>query len=100
MEKGGYIYILTNRNNTVLYTGVTSDLYKRIWEHKNHLFRSSFTAKYNVEKLVYFEMLEDIETAIHREKQIKGGSRKKKEDLINSVNPEWRELYSEIEDLR
>jgi putative endonuclease len=100
MEKGGYIYILTNKNNTVLFTGVTSDLYKRVYEHKHHLYSNSFTAKYNVEKLVYYEMFEDIETAIHREKQIKSGSRKKKKDLINSMNPEWKELFNDIEDLR
>ena len=99
-KKGGYIYIMTNKNNTVLYVGVTSDLYKRIYEHKTHKYKQSFSERYNLDKLVYFEMLTDIETAIKREKQIKGGSRKKKEDLINSINKNWKDLYNQIELLR
>ncbi len=90
-----YIYILTNKNNTVLYTGVTSDLEKRIIEHINKTFKG-FTQKYNVDKLVYFEEYGDIRDAIAREKQIKAGSRKKKEDLINSINPEWNDLFEDI----
>jgi len=96
MEKGGAIYIMTNKNKTTLYVGVTSDLKKRIYEHKNHLFKNSFTDKYNLELLVYYEGVHDIEEAIIREKQIKGGSRKKKEDLINSINPKWNDLFDEI----
>ena len=96
MERGGAIYIITNKNNTVLYTGVTSDLRRRIYEHKNHLYKNSFTDKYNVEKLIYFETFHSIEEAISREKQIKAGSRNKKIDLINSINPKWNDLYPEI----
>jgi putative endonuclease len=96
MKKGGAIYILTNFKNTVLYTGVTSDLISRIYSHKNQEFENSFTSKYKVFKLVYFETFHSIEEAILREKQIKGGSRKKKEDLINSKNPEWIDLWEEI----
>jgi putative endonuclease len=97
MERGGAIYILTNKNNTVLYTGVTSDLRKRLYEHKNKIYTTSFTGKYNVSKLVYFEVFSLIEEAIAREKQIKGGSRKKKLDLINSINPEWNDLSDQFE---
>jgi len=96
MQKGGCIYILTNRNNTVLYTGVTSNLQARVYEHQNNKYPTSFTAKYNVHKLVYFETFHSIEEAIAREKQIKAGSRKKKEELINSVNSEWKDLTSEV----
>ncbi len=95
MEKKGYIYILTNKNNTTLYTGVTSNLSKRIYEHKNHLV-DGFTKKYNLEKLVYYEIHQTILEAIKREKQIKGGSRKKKISLINSINPEWKDLSKDL----
>lgn len=78
MERGGYIYILTNKNNTVFYTGVTSNLEQRIWQHRTGEFKDSFTSRYNVIKLVYYEEFLSIEEAIAREKQIKGGSRKKK----------------------
>lgn len=97
MERGGAIYILTNKNNTVLYTGVTSDLRKRLYEHKNKLFVSSFTSRYNVLKLVYYEVFTSIEEAIAREKQIKGGSRKKKIVMIEGMNPEWRDLSFNFE---
>ena len=93
--KQGYVYILTNRHNTVLYTGVTSDLKKRVWEHKQHLVEG-FTKRYNVEKLVYYEAVDDIASAIAREKQIKAGSRQKKIDLVNGLNPQWRDLYEEL----
>ena len=95
MEKKGYIYILTNKNNTTLYTGVTSNLSKRIYEHKNHLV-DGFTKKYNLEKLVYYEIHQTILEAIKREKQIEGGSRKKKISLINSINPEWKDLSKDL----
>ena len=90
-EKQFYVYILTNKNNTVLYTGVTSDLECRVWEHKHKIYKG-FTARYNVDKLVYYEIHYDSYEAIAREKQIKAGSRKKKIDLINAQNPEWKDL--------
>lgn len=90
-----YVYIMTNAHNIVLYTGVTNDLARRVYEHKNGL-GSTFSKKYNVHKLVYYEQGNDIHTTIAREKQIKGGSRKKKIDLINKMNPEWKDLYEEI----
>ncbi len=91
MPKPGYVYIMTNRQNTVLYTGVTSDLKKRVYQHQNSLI-PGFTKKYNCHKLVYFECHEEIVEAIAREKQIKAGSRKKKENLIDELNPEWNDL--------
>ena len=94
-SKQFYIYIMTNRNNTVLYTGVTSDLKKRVWEHKQK-FVPGFTKKYNVNKLVYYESCDDAYSAISREKQIKGGSRDKKVKLIESINKSWRDLYSDL----
>ena len=81
--------------NTVIYTGVTSDLYKRIYEHREKLVEG-FTKKYNVNKLVYYEIFDSIEDAIFREKQIKGGSRKKKLDLIKNTNPSFKDLYDEL----
>ena len=90
-----YVYILTNSRHTVLYTGVTNDLQRRVWEHKNKT-GSGFTKRYNVGKLVYYETGDDINIAIAREKQIKAGSRQKKIDLINSLNPEWKDLADDI----
>ena len=95
MNKNGYVYILTNKNNTVLYTGVTSNLVKRIYEHKNKIIQG-FTSIYNVNKLVYYEIYDDITDAINREKQIKAGSRKKKIELINNINSDWNDLYNSI----
>jgi len=89
------VYILANYNNRVLYTGVTNNLIRRIWEHKEKL-NECFTKKYDVTKLVYYEFFEDITVAIQREKQIKAGSRKKKIDLINAMNPEWKDLYEQL----
>ncbi|MGE6396452.1 GIY-YIG nuclease family protein [Chryseobacterium scophthalmum] len=97
--KVGFIYIMTNENNTVLYTGVTSNLPKRIQQHKEKFFELSFTSKYNVCKLVYWESFQEIGDAIFREKQIKAGSRQKKIDLINSINPECRDLTEDIKDI-
>ncbi len=97
MKYGGCVYILTNNYNTVLYTGVTSDLKKRIWQHKNKEFKSSFTANYNCDKLVWYENFLRVEEAIAREKQIKGGSRKAKEKLILSINPEWKDLWEVVQ---
>ena len=87
-----YIYILTNKNNTVLYTGVTNDLVRRCHEHKNKLIKG-FTEKYNVDKLVYYEVFDNIDLAIRREKQIKGYSRAKKDILIDKVNINRNDLY-------
>jgi putative endonuclease len=87
-----YVYILSNKRNTVLYIGVTSNLVNRITQHKEKAM-PGFTAKYNVDKLVYYESFEDIHEAIAREKQLKAGSRKKKNALIDQVNPMWKDLY-------
>ncbi len=95
MNKQGYIYILFNKRNGTLYTGVTSDIVKRIYEHKNKLV-DGFTKKYKIDKLGYYEIYNDITKAIEREKQIKAGSRKKKIELIESMNPEWKDLYDMI----
>jgi len=89
-----FVYIMTNKYNNVLYTGVTNNLERRSSEHKLKLL-PGFTSKYNVSKLVYYEMFEDINAAIAREKQIKAGSRQKKLDLVNSINPEWKDLLQE-----
>lgn len=95
--KMGYVYIMTNHPNEVLYVGVTSDLIKRVWEHKNHVV-DGFTKKYNITKLVYYEQGEDIYGAICRKKQIKSKLRKKKIEMINKMNPEWKDLYDDIID--
>ena len=92
-----HTYIATNKNHTVLYTGVTSFLRKRIGEHKHKMYPRSFTARYNVNELVYYEAYFDIGEAIAREKQLKGGSRQKKIDLINIFNPDWRDLYEDLD---
>ena len=86
---------MTNKNNTVLYTGITNDLIKRVYEHKSG-FGSNFTNKYKIKKLVYYEIFGDPENAILREKQIKAGSRKKKIDLINSINVDWDDIYDRL----
>ena len=86
---------MTNKHNTVLYTGITNDLKRRVYEHKNKLV-DGFTKKYNVAHLVYYEVFYDPENAILREKQIKAGSRQKKIDLINSMNSCWQDLYDAI----
>lgn len=95
MEKQPAIYILASRRNGTLYIGVTSNLVKRIYEHKQGLVEG-FTRKYNVHNLVYFELCFTMDVAIAREKQLKGGSRKKKIELIEEKNPYWRDLYLEI----
>ena len=86
---------MTNKTNSVIYTGITNDLKRRVYEHKEKLI-NGFTKKYNTDKLVYYEILQDPENAIIREKQIKGGSRQKKMDLITSMNEYWRDLYYEL----
>jgi putative endonuclease len=94
-EKKSYVYILFNKRNGTLYTGVTSDLIKRIWEHKNKVI-VGFTKTYNIDKLGYFEIYSDINEAIAREKQIKAGSRKNKIKLIEKDNPNWFDLYEKL----
>lgn len=89
--KKSFIYFMTNKNHTVIYIGVTSDLVKRTYQHKTKFYKG-FTARYNCDKLVYYEEFNDINQAIFREKQLKAGSRKRKEKLINSINPEWNDL--------
>ncbi len=96
MFKEGYTYILTNKNNTVLYVGVTSNLEQRMRQHQSGYFKNSFTSRYNITKLVYYKLFLNIEDAIHREKQLKGGSRQKKINLIEKMNPEWKDLYHEL----
>ena len=94
--KPGFIYIITNKNNTTLYIGVTSNLPERIVKHKEKRYKNSFSARYNLEKLVYYEQFQKIGDAIAREKQLKAGNRAKKETLINTLNPEWLDLYDAI----
>ena len=93
------VYIITNRGNSVLYTGITSNLEHRIYEHKIKARPHSFAAHYNLSKLVYFEEKSSIQDAIVREKQIKAGSRKKKIELIKSINPNWADLSNSIHSL-
>ena len=97
MKRGGFVYILTNRSNQVLYVGVTSQLKNRIHEHKTKVHPNSFTARYNVDKLVYYEFHQTIKEAIAREKQLKAGSRRKKTDLIDSMNPNWTDLHEQVD---
>ena len=93
MEKGGRVYIMTNHNNSVLYVGVTSDLYSRVTQHKQNYFPNSFTSKYKCYKLVYYKGFYSIEEAIAEEKRIKGGNRANKFKLVNSINEEWNDLW-------
>ncbi len=93
MSRQFYVYIMTNQADRVLYTGVTNDLKKRVWQHRNGI-GSEFTKRYKLHKLVYYEIAEEPYAAITREKQIKAGSRQKKLDMINGFNPEWRDLYN------
>ena len=95
MIKNGFVYMMMNKTNTVVYTGVTNNLKKRVFEHREKL-TGGFTQKYRVNKLVYFEIFSEIMEAITREKQIKAGSREKKIKLIQSMNPQLRDLYDEI----
>ncbi|VAX16267.1 Excinuclease ABC, C subunit-like [hydrothermal vent metagenome] len=94
MVKQFYVYIITNKQNTVLYTGITNNLERRVYEHKNKT-NEGFTKKYNVSKLVYYETFGNSNAAIAREKQIKAGSRDKKVELVNRKNPEWKNIASE-----
>jgi putative endonuclease len=95
MVKQYCVYILANATNTVTYTGVTNDLYRRIDEHRKKSIKG-FTSRYNINKLVYFEAGDDIEGAILREKQIKSWSREEKVKLVNTTNKEWRDLYEDL----
>ena len=93
-----YVYMMTNKYNNVLYTGFTNNLIRRIYVHKEHMDPNSFTTRYHVEKLVYYESTTDVRSAIEREKQIKSWSRTKKNQLVESMNPQWKDLYPEITD--
>ena len=92
MEKQYYVYIMANKNNSVLYTGVTGNLEARIYQHKEKMI-AGFTKRYNIPKLVFYEVFSDLYNAIVREKQIKAGSRRKKIELIERPNKEWKDLY-------
>ena len=98
-EKQYYLYIATNKRHTTVYIGVTNDLFRREFQHKNKIDKNSFTAKYNIDTVVYYEIYNDIKVAITREKQIKAGSRKKKIELIEKMNPEWKDLVEEAKRL-
>ena len=91
-----YVYILADSLNRTIYTGVTNDLLRRVYEHKNNWDPNSFTAKYNVHKLVYFEETSDVRAAIEREKQIKSWNRKRKDKLVTEKNPSWQDLYNDL----
>jgi len=95
MAKSFFVYIMTNKNNSVLYTGVTNNLVRRVYEHKEKIIEG-FTKKYNCSKLVWYETFKDSYNAIAKEKQIKAGSRRKKLELINKMNPEWKDLYDDL----
>jgi putative endonuclease len=96
MQRGGCVYIITNLTHSVLYTGVTSNIIGRIWDHKNKIYPKSFTAKYNCNQLVYYFFHAHIEEAIAAEKILKAGSRESKIDLINKFNPDWKDLYDSL----
>jgi putative endonuclease len=96
MEKGGFLYFMTNKNKTTLYIGVTNNLQRRIIEHRNHFNKNAFSAKYNLEYCIYYEYYPSIEQAIVRETQLKKWNREKKEALINSLNPQWDNLWNKI----
>ncbi len=98
MERGGFAYITTTKRSTALYVGSTANLQTRIYQHKNKVYPNSYTARYNIDKLVYYECFTFIEEAISRERQIKSWRREKKVALIDKFNPEWKDLYDEIED--
>lgn len=95
LKMGGHVYIMSSLNNSTLYTGVTSNLPARVAEHKEKIYPNSFSSRYNCIKLVYYRWFDTIVEAIKEEKRIKGGSRRKKEILINVMNPAWRDLYEE-----
>jgi putative endonuclease len=98
MKRGGYVYIITNKRNGTLYTGVTSNLQGRILQHRNNVYETGFTAKYGCHLLVYHCFFDRIEDAIAEEKRIKGGSRMAKLKLIENMNPQWNDLWEEIKE--
>ena len=91
-----YVYLLSNTTNTTVYVGVTRNLLKRVYEHKHKLDPNSFTARYHIHKLVYFETTSDVHSAIEREKQIKSWSRARKNQLVDGINPRWEDLYGKL----
>ena len=91
-----YVYILANNTNVAVYIGVTNDLVRRVYEHKHKLDPESFTSQYGVHKLVYFEQTQDVQSALEREKQLKGWRRSKKNALVVTMNPEWKDLYPDL----
>ena len=91
-----YVYMITNKYRNVLYTGITNDLIRRVYEHRNHLLKYSFTARFNVTDLVYFEQTNDVYSAIEREKQIKSWSRARKNALVETQNPTWMDQYNDL----
>ena len=91
-----YVYIMASNTNYSVYIGVTNDLIRRVYEHKTHADPGSFTSQYHIEKLVYFEQTTDVYAALEREKQLKGWRRSKKNALIEALNPQWRDLYSDL----
>ncbi len=95
MDKTAFVYIMTNKNKTTIYVGLTNNICRRILEHKNHVFKNSFSKKYNLEYCIYYEEFTSIDIAIKREKELKKWTRQKKVDLINKMNPEWTELVTE-----
>ncbi|HMK20600.1 MAG TPA: GIY-YIG nuclease family protein [Chitinophagaceae bacterium] len=95
-QMGGWVYIMCSNNHSTLYVGVTSNIASRVYEHKHKMYPTSFSARYNCVKLVYYRRFELIVDAIAEEKRIKGRNRRKKEELINSINPEWKDLYDDI----
>jgi len=99
MRKTYFVYLMTNQHDTVIYTGITSDLEQRVFEHKTKQY-PGFTSKYNCDKLVYFEELDDVDEAIKREKQLKKYRRDWKENLIKKINPEWKDLSESWYDLK
>ena len=98
MERGGAVYMVTNKSHSVLYTGVTSDLKNRTEQHREHFYKNSFSDRYNTEKLVYYELFGSVEEAIAREKEIKKWRREKKEALIKAMNPQWTDLWEIVKE--
>ena len=97
MQRGGYVYIMASPNKGVLYVGVTADLYKRVYDHRHKFHPDSFTAKYNCVTLVYYSGFDRIEEAIAEEKRIKAGKRKQKEELIETMNKDWNDLWDNVQ---
>jgi len=98
MQRGGAVYIMTNKRNGTIYVGVTSDLKQRVWEHRNKVFPDSFTSKYDCYVLVYYNSFHRIEEAIAEEKRIKAGNRKAKLKIIEEMNPDWNNLWEEVKE--